>query len=283
MDLSELDSLQSEAEDDGIERLPSIQGEEIPTDAVLIDRDKFRVLTECIGLASSLQCTDCDIKNGILRQYDSNKYCIIYMDMTAILGNRNFCVSNAAQKHSVMKALEVDDSVEWANQQIKFSEEERRYYIIDPVSTVQFTKPDLKYLDNKFMGQGDFESKTNLTDENLAFQIEIEPFMSKRIRTICDGIGTDVLTCRLRKKANLLITGQNKVEDLSAKVVGDIPLQIEIPNGDFTVTVVPFRVSDTAMRFSFYKLKKFYMCVFEKNLFNCVPFALYALVNIDNS
>ena len=181
MDLNAIDGItidndeESKGDATALEVIQPVEGDKpnTKTDGPLsINRDKFRILTECIGLMQFLPCNDCDIKQGMIRQQDNYRNTIIELDLTDILGTKTLAISNAKEKYSVMKALDVDDSVDWANEDLTLNEIDKFYEIIDKESTVRFRKPVDELMGNSFISKDALNTRVDTSEERLIFNIE---------------------------------------------------------------------------------------------------------------
>jgi len=263
----------------------SVSNEPIPEGPLKINRDKFKILAECIGLMPTLACTDCNIKNGFIRQPDNYGNAIIELDLTSILDSRSLSISNAKEKYSIMKALDIDDSVEWSKEDILLTEFDKGYKIMDKISTVSFKKPVETLMENIFISKDQLDSKADTNEKNIIFTLVVNPMMIKRIKSMCDSMGTDIITIEMKdKKASLFVHNKNNTDEMSAKVIADFDLLESVPEANFSFSSLPFRVStSTDLLIKLYKQPKNCLIFFEQKIFETINFRIYMLTRISGS
>lgn len=292
MDLNAIDGIiidneESTGDATALEVIQPVAGDKPTTEEsspLSINRDKFRTLTECIGLMQFLPCNDCDIKQGMIRQNDNYRNTIIELDLTDILGTKSLAISNTKEKYSVMKALDVDDSVDWANEDLTLTEIDKFYEIIDKESTVRFRKPVDELMGNSFISKDALNTRVDTADERLIFNIDIKPFMVKRVKSMCESMSTEYITLNLEDtKGNISVKSRNTSEELSATAINDFDLEKKIPASEFTISALPFKISSGSdLIFKFYKQKQHYLMVFEQVLFGSIKFRIYGRVQLKN-
>jgi hypothetical protein len=257
----------------------------VPKEPFKIKRAEFRNLTECIGLMEKLSCMDCDIREGFVRQADNFGNWVVEMDLNTILNNRSFSISVAKEKYAMMKALDIDDSLDWSVEDLVLKELAKSYQISDRQSTITFKKPVDSLMGNTFITKKQMDSKSNLSDNNLVFSLTIEPYMSKRIKTMCDSLGTDIVNVEMKdKKASLFIRNKNNTDEMVAKVICDFELNKTMPQSNFFFTCLPFKTGATSdISFKLFTQEKHCLTVFEQQIFSSIPLKLFYLVKVSNS
>jgi len=288
MDLSSIDGITLDSTNGNEDALEVVETNQSSTTnkqvvgPVAITRDNFRTFTECIGMMPWLPCNDCDIRQGIVRQQDNYRNTIVELDLTNIIDKKSLAISNAKEKHSVMRALDVDDSVDWANEDLTLNEDDKFYEIIDKESTVRFRKPAGDLMSNSFIDEDALASKVDESEDKMIFSVDIKPFMVKRVKGICESMGTDFITVSLKdEKGSISVKARNTSEELNANVMSEFDLDKKVPECEFTIGALPFKINSGAeLNFKFYKQKRDFLMVFEQMLFGSIKFRILGLVRV---
>jgi hypothetical protein len=295
MDLNVFDGIELEKSNKTVEPVETAESTQIkdavtnndpiPKDPIKISRDKFRILSGCIGLMPGLACTDCDIKNGFVRQPDNYGNSIIELDLTSILNERSLSISNVKDKYAAMKALEVDDSVDWSKEDLLLVEFDKGYQILDKESVITFKKPVASLMGNSFITTEQLNSKADTNDKNMIFTLQIKPHMIKRIADMCESMGTDIITVEMKdSKGTIYVRNKNNTDEMQAKVITNFDLDKKVPISNFSFSSLPFRVNfTTELTLKLFKQTKNCLVFFEQKLFNSITFRIYTLVRVINS
>jgi len=249
------------------------------SESLSIQRDQFTKLLGSMKLIET-SCTDCDICNGKIRQKTNDRHSIIEIDVSGILEDKDLSLSLIKQKVSLLKTFELDDNVTVDDENILIEFDDTNYTFIDPLSKMSFRKPAKKFLDNKFISDEEASNMLNVSEENLVFETDISAYMSKRIKSICEGFNNETIQCDLENySASLKISTINK-ENL-ATVVNDISLNREMPKKNFKMIYLPFSLDiNSDVKFSAYHASSdVLMCKFDQKYYG-VPVVIYTQVRL---
>jgi hypothetical protein len=245
---------------------------------VNIERDGFSKLLSLLKLFE-IECTDCDIKNGIFRCRNNDRYAIISMDLSSIVGENDLSFSLMKNKIGLLKTFELDDNIQVEDKNIWIESNESNYEFNDPFSRMIFRKPVQKYIDNKFISQEEFNTIIKCKEEDLLFIYDINSYMKKRIRSIAEGFGNENIDCLMNEfeaqlkisskqgDSSIIATGIQMNKQLTARMFHMVPLA-------FAVDII----SD--VRFSCYLLSSdVSLCKFEMSFYG-IPISIYTQAKI---
>lgn len=252
-------------------------------ETITITREDFAKLLGSLKLIET-SCTDCDIVGGLVRQTTNDRHAIFEIDLSKILGLNDMSLSLIKQKNQILKTFELDDNVQIDDKNIILNIEDTKYEILDPLSKVTLRKPVKKFLDNVFIEDENFNSiMSDCNEENLMLSCDISPYMSKRIKNICEAFGVDVIQCSLEgRTASLGIISNDK--ENTTKVVENITLNNEISSSYFTFISLPFIIElNSSMVFKAYKIDDdVVMCKFAQKHYD-VPININTKVKITSN
>lgn len=246
-------------------------------ETITITREDFAKLLGSLKLIET-SCTDCDIVGGLIRQTTNDRHAIFEIDLSKILkidGSdseklADISLSLIKQKNQILKTFELDDNVQIDDKNIILNIEDTKYEILDSLSKVTLRKPVKKFLDNTFIEDENFNSiMSNCTEENLMLSCDISPYMTKRIKNICEAFAIDVIQCKLEgRTACLSIISDDK--DNTTKVVGNITLNNEVSSSYFSFISLPFTIElNSSMAFKAYKIgDDVIMCKFSQKYYD---------------
>jgi len=119
----------------------------------------------------------------------------------------------------------------------------------------------------------------------MIFNLNIKPHMIKRVKSMCDSMGTDMITIEMKDtKADLCVNNKNNTDESTSKIIRDFDLDKKVPASNLSFTSTPFGVNpNVEMTMKLFKQSKDFGLCFEQKLFNTISFRLYTLVRVKNS
>lgn len=225
---------------------------QVNENSIKIEREKFNAFINCVKLVVDSNCTDCDIEDGLIRQFSNDKRSIIKLNLTQLLGGMNLSLSMASQKVSLLKTFELDDTVEDEGGSVAIEVDDHRIHFKDSFGHVHFSKPMKKMLDNTYVNDVTFDKKIVIDEEAKIIDVEIQNYIAKRrIKSICEVVKTDVISVKMNKsKASIDIDSP----DIKTTVVKDIKLLKEMPKSKFDILLLPFAMeANSTIKFKAYK------------------------------
>ena len=216
----------------------------------VLDAEEFNTLLRC--LLNLRECNDVEIKDGIVRQRSNDRTSIFEMDMTSILDDMSFSISNLKKKIELFKMFSgnsVTISVVLAE-----SESESYYTISDDDSSVKFNFPSSRFIDNKFMNQEEIDAIFNMTEDDIFLNTDIKKKVTDRIKIVTDIFNTPAIQIRFdNDQAALASITQSK--DQFAELQSNIISAINFEGKYYTnLPPIPFCIDyDTNLMFKMYK------------------------------
>jgi hypothetical protein len=253
--------------------------QKVESNNIVIPRSQFTRLLAAIKLIENA-CTDCHINEGFIRQKTNDRHCIIEMNLSTILANNELIFSNIKQKISLLKSFELDDTVTVTDQNILLEVSDKDYKFIDPFSKMTFRKTLVKFLDNSNIPMNDFSKLIKFSEEDLVFSININSYMAKRIRTICQGYSNETVRCDFKGLTAALSVSTTNNE--SATVVCDnIDLNTEIKDCCFKTVYLPFSLDiNSEISFKTYRMSNdVLLCKYDQSYFG-IPISIYSQVKL---
>jgi len=246
---------------------------------ITLERDKFSKLLNLMKLLEN-SCTDCDISQGVIRQKTNDKQCIVEMDVSSILANNHLSLSVIKSKVTSLKTFELDDNVQMDNKSLTIEANDSNYEFTDSFSKMIFRKPIRKFLDQKFIEDGEASAILRTEEQNLVFSVDINNYLKRRISNTCLAFQTDTICCSLNDlKAKIWIETTN--HENSAILINDVNLNRQFQSKMFRITALSFFLdimSDLKMS-AYHVSNDVLLCKFEQAYFG-VPVKVYTQAKI---
>ena len=246
---------------------------------ITVSRDDFSKLLTLLKVFENY-CNDCDVQTGLLRCRTNDRQAVIAMDLSSILETNPLQFSLVKNKINLLKAFELDDNVQLEDKTIIVKCNESNYEINDPFSKVIFRKSAVKYIDNKYIPDAEFEAMIRCDEDRLIFSYDVNNYLKHRISAITQGFQSDIIKCKIIENTGRMSAETRNHED-SSEFVKDIILNREVADREFRMIAMPF-ILDVAsdMKLSVYEVSNdVYMCKFEQSYYG-VPITVYTQVKV---
>ena len=246
-----------------------------------VTRDDFSKLLTLLKIFEN-NCNDCDIQNGLLRCRTNDRQAIISMDLSSILDSNSLQFSLMKQKIILLKAFEINDSVQMDDKSISIESNESNYEIKDPISKIIFRKPVQQYIDNKYVNDEDFGRMIRCQEENLIFSYDISHYLKKRISNVVQGFQSDILKCQIVDN-NGTLTASTRNHEESCVFVKDIIMNREVSDCEFKMSALPFMLDIASdLKLGVYHVTNdVYLCKFDQVYYG-IPITLYTQVKVNS-
>lgn len=246
-----------------------------------VSRDDFSKLLTLLKIFEN-NCNDCDIQGGLMRCRTNDRQAIISMDLSSILESNSLQFSLMKQKIILLKAFEINDTIQMEDKTISIESNESNYEIKDPISKIIFRKPIQQYIDNKYVNDEDFGRMIRCQEENLIFSYDISHYLKKRISNVVQGFQTDILKCQIVEN-NGNLTASTKNFEESCVFVKDIVMNRELPDSEFKMIALPFMLDIASdMKLSvYYVTNDVNLCKFDQSYYG-IPITLYTQVKVNS-
>ena len=251
---------------------------------IVLDRTQFKTFIDLIKLTSvSAECNDCDIEKGIVRQKNNDRYWIIEMDMTSIIGDHSLAFSSAKEKVNLFGSFQLDIndlSKKPDNENVEIYIEEKKYLIVDEFSSLTVRKPPRTLLSNQFIELAAFEKTITIREEDLVFEKEIESHLAVRMKSVVESMENVMLICNMNdNEATMSIESKDKHSKFT--VIRGISLNKNISKCNFSLHCLPF-IMDTGsdIKMSAYSRGKDTLLVKSDFSLNSIPITSYTQVKL---
>ena len=191
-------------------------------------------------------CNDIDIREGFVRQRTNDKSSIFEIDMTPILGQSSFVISDLRKKLDLLRIFAGQGDV---NIYI-----ERDHFIFsDQYSSIKFISPSLQFVDNKYMTQEELHKVFIMNEEDLILDFEMSNVITERIRVTTTNF--NILAIQVAfdgESASIMAATQAK--DQFAKFVDGITTNVIMEKCSANLTTIPFSIEhDVDVKFKMFK------------------------------
>jgi hypothetical protein len=211
--------------------------------SISLDAQKFGQLIQCLAIIKDL-CNDVDLRDGFIRQRSNDRAVIFEMDLTPLISDVSIPITNLKQKFDLFKM--------YSDEAVTFTITDSKFSIADNFSGLNFEKPSLEYMDNKFLSTEELNSIFELFDEDLVMKIDISKTISDRLRIIAQSFNINSVQVGFSgETANISATTQAK--DQHAKLVDNITLNSPIERAVTNLIITPFVTEhDSNIEFSLF-------------------------------
>lgn len=218
---------------------------------VVLEVEQYNDLMRCLTNLKDT-CNDVDIRGGLIRQRSNDKTSVFEMDLTSVLSESSFTISDLKKKLDLLKTftgqkvtIEINDN-EGDNGFFTFS---------DQYSTLKFLSPAPQFVDNKFMAESEVSSIFSLNDNDMILDHSLPKLITDRIRITVLTFNTNAIQVNFTgETAN--ITAATQAKDQFAKFVDGIVTNIVLSNCSANLSVVPFGLDhDENIVFKMYRVE----------------------------
>jgi hypothetical protein len=219
---------------------------------VVLEVEQYNDLMRCLTNLKDV-CNDVDIRNGIVRQRSNDKTSVFELDLTSILNESTFAISDLKKKLDLLKTftgqkvtIQITDGDSESNGFFTFT---------DQYSTIKFLAPAPQFIDNKFMVESEVSSIFSLSDNDLILDHSLPKLITDRIRITVLTFNTNAIQVNFGgETAN--ITAATQAKDQFAKFVDGIVTNIILSNCSANLSVVPFGLDhDENIVFKMYRVE----------------------------
>ena len=187
------------------------QGEKgMETKDVKLNSEKFEIFFRCLSIFKDI-CNDVDVRNGVIRQRSNCQTAIFQMDLTELISSvADMPLVNLKQKLDLMKSF--------VGQDVTISFGKKVVKLADKYTSLEFKKPNVDYLDNKYMPKEELEALFTLDEEDVVLKTHFNKTISDRMRVVTSSFSVNSVCVSFQgETAELSATTQSK--DQHAKFV----------------------------------------------------------------
>ncbi len=184
---------------------------------VSLSADQYGSFLRCLSILKD-HCNDADIREGVVRQRSDENMSVFEIDLTPLIQDMSLPISDLKKKFDLFKIFSEND--------VEFSVTESDdgsadFSISDQYSLIKFKKPDLSYIDNKFMPEEEISNIFPIQDDDLVLSCDISAFISERMKAVAGGFNVNSVKVDVDGE-EASISAQNQAEDQYAKFVSGI-------------------------------------------------------------
>ena len=210
--------------------------------SVNLDAEKFEQFVRCLSILRDI-CNDADIRNGIIRQRTNDNTTVFEIDLRQYIDDMDIPLPTVKGKIDLFKMFN--------GQEVEISTDEESYSFTDQHTSLNFLKPNLDYLDNKYLPEDELESIFGTNPEDLLLTTDISETISERMKIVSQGFNVNTVQVALNGD-NAVISMSSQARDQHAKLVSSVSLEREI-YGESNLVVTPLTVDhDSDMEFQIY-------------------------------
>lgn len=194
------------------------------------------------------ESNDIDIKNGYIRQRSNDKTSIFQVDLSSILKDASFAVSDIKKKIDLLKIFAGQDV------NLEIVEGTNGYFIFsDQYSNLKFMSPAYQFIDNKFMTEAELDAIFDIQENELILEHEMERTITERIRIITSSFNVKSIQVEFEGE-NATIKAGTQAKDQFAKFAENITTNVVFDRSSANISVIPFSIDhDEEVEFKMYK------------------------------
>lgn len=215
---------------------------------IVLNVEKYNDFMRCINNLKEI-CNDIDIHNGIVRQRSNDKTSVFEMDLTSIIDQSTFAISDLKKKLELLKTFTGQEVT------ITIEEGENGYFIFsDQYSSLKFLLPAPQFIDNKYMNESEVSSIFSLSDDDLILDHNLTKMITDRIRIVTQTFNTAAIQVNFGGEA-ASITAATQAKDQFAKFVENVTTNVILENCSANLSTIPFGLDhDENVTFKMYKV-----------------------------
>jgi len=214
--------------------------------SVTLSGENFNEFLRVLSLLKEA-CNDVDVREGIIRQRSNENSCIFQIDLTTMFPEMDIPITDIKQKFDLLKIF--------SDQEVTVSVNDEYCTFNDQFSSLSFKKPNLDYIDNKFMTETEINATFTLDDDHMLLSTEIPTTISDRISAVRQGFNVDTVQVNLQGEL-AMITAKTQAKDQSAKLMEGIVTEMTI-HSKTDLLIVPFIIDhDGDMEFKMFNVQE---------------------------
>jgi len=215
------------------------------------------------------ECNDVDIRDGIIRQRTNDKSSIFEMDMTPIIGESTFVISDLRKKIDLLKLFSGQGDVD-------ITIEQSHFIFSDQYSSIKFISPSLQFVDNKYMSQEELHKLFIMNEEDLILDCDMSNVITERIRVTTTNFNITAIQVNFSGETASIIAA-TQAKDQFAKFIDGIPTNVVLEDCIANLPIVPFSIEhDVDVKFKMFKDPKHPIALNElSTAMGDVPISVY--------
>ena len=197
---------------------------------VTLNRESFDCFLRVLSVLAKGPCSDVDVHEGKIRQRSNDRSIIFEIDMSKILGNETFHISDLAKKIILLKTFQ--------NQDVAFTNKDDEFIFRDAYSEIKFLKIDRSAMDNHYIHDSEFSNMFTLDDDSLILNHDIPFSISNKIQIVTQVFNAISLKAEFKDFLfSLKVDSSGK--DQFATFINNVTISSDM-EGYSNVNLVPF-------------------------------------------
>ena len=231
---------------------------------VNLDSEKYGGLVRTLSVLKE-SCNDVIISKGFIRQRSNDSSAIFEIDLTSLLSDSSFIISNIKEKIDLLKMF-VEQEVQIQVDDISFS-------FSDQFSSFKILHPDKNYLDNKYMEEVELNNLIPISEDTILTEHSISPMISERMKIVSTGFHVNSFQM-LFEGETASIKSRTMSKEQLANLISNILLS-EKTTGYSNLVIIPYVCDhDGDIICKIYKLRDKFICKYSMFV-GTVPVTIY--------
>lgn len=197
--------------------------------SITLDANQYESFFSVISMIKD-ECTDIDIREGIIRQRNDTEHVIYELDLTDLIEQLNIPFSSIKPKIDLLKMFVGGD-------EIVLDSDDETHSVKDEFSKISFTATNLQFMDNKFIEASALTQIFNFDNLEPVFTYTFSKKVCERMRVIANNFSINSFTVEFHGET-AMIKASPESRDQSAIIVDNIPLDFEISDKSCNITIM---------------------------------------------
>jgi hypothetical protein len=234
-----------------------------------LDTERYGTFIRTLSVLKE-SCNDIVFSNGIIRQRSTDVSSIFEIDVTSLIGDLSFVISNIKEKIDLLKSF--------LEQEVRIEVDDQGVTLADDDSVYKIVHPDRNYLDNKFMEETEFNNLVSINEENLLSTHSINPKISERMKIFSAGFHVNSFQMVFEGEFSS-IRSRTMSKDQGIKIIGNLMLNEQITGSANLITTPYICDHDGDIVCKIYKIGERCICKYSMFIGN-IPVVIYTRCEI---
>jgi len=209
-----------------------------------LSSDEFGEFFRCLSILRD-NCNDVDIREGIIRQRSNDNASIFEIDLTSLIQDVSFPLTNLPEKLDLLKSF--------LEQEVEIEVKEGAFSFRDQYSMLEVETPALEFVDNKFMDAEELSTVFTYEEDKLIIDYEFPDVVSRRISSWSQVYHLTTIQVIFEGETASIVT-RSQSKDQYAKFTGNIVSNVVINNCSSNLVTTPFLIEhDSDIEFKMYE------------------------------
>lgn len=194
--------------------------------------EEFEIFYRALSNLNEI-CNDADIRGGLLRQRTNSQTAIFEVDFSPLIQQADLPISNLKEKLNLLKMF--------SGQETKLEITDRKVCFSDQYSRLEFEKPHLEFMDNKFMTDDEFNGVVQIRDDDLLFDVDLQDIIATRIKVVSQTFNVTSIQVNFHGE-NASLSAATQAKDQYAKFIDGIIMNTPTEGKFSNITAIALTV-----------------------------------------